>query len=89
VVSLSAVAVWCFLRERFVLAGILCLAVALAVKPQDSGLVWLYFLRAGGVYRKRALQTLLATAVLSLPGVLWVWHASPHWFAEWQSNVAA
>ena len=89
VVSLCAVAAWCFLRDRFVPAGVLCLAVALAVKPQDSGLVWLYFLLAGGVYRKRALQTLLATAVLSLPGVLWVWHASPHWFAEWQSNVAA
>jgi hypothetical protein len=89
VVSLSAVAVWCFLRERLALAGVLCLAVALAVKPQDSGLVWLYFLIAGGVYRKRALQTLLATAILSLPGFLWVLHASPHWYAEWQSNVAS
>jgi hypothetical protein len=89
VVSLCAVAVWCFLRERLALAGILCLAVALAVKPQDSGLVWLYFLLAGGVYRKRALQTLLAMAVLSLPGFLWVLHTSPHWFTGWQSNVAA
>jgi len=89
VVSLCVVAVWCFLRERLALAGVLCLAVALAVKPQDSGLVWLCFLLAGGVYRKRALQTLLATAILSLPGFLWVLHASPHWYAEWQSNVAA
>jgi hypothetical protein len=89
VVSLCAVAMWCFLRERFALAGILCLAVALAVKPQDSGLVWLYFLLAGGVFRKRALQTLLATAILSLPGLLLIWHASPHWFTEWQSNVAS
>jgi hypothetical protein len=89
VVSLCAVAVWCFLRERLALAGVLCLAVALAVKPQDSSLVWLYLLLAGGVYRKRALQTLLATAILSLPGFLWVLQASPHWYAEWQSNVAA
>jgi hypothetical protein len=89
VVSLCTVALWCFLRERFALAGVLCLAFALAVKPQDSGLVWLYLLLAGGVFRKRALQTLLATAILSLPGFLWVLQASPHWFAKWQSNMAA
>ena len=88
VVSLCAVAVWCFLRNRFVPAGILCLALALAVKPQDSGLVWLYFLLAGGLFRKRAWQTLLVTAVLSLPGLLWVAHAAPHWMQEWQSNVS-
>jgi len=35
------------------------------------GLVWLYFLLAGGVYRKRALQALLTAVALSLPGVLW------------------
>jgi hypothetical protein len=88
VVSLCVVAVWCFLRERFVWTGILCLAIALAVKPQDSGLVWLYFLLAGGLYRKRALQTLLVTAVLSVPALLWVWRAAPMWAQEWQSNVA-
>ena len=88
VVSLCAVAVWCFLRNRYVPAGILCLALALAVKPQDSGLVWLYLLLAGGVVRKRALQTLLVTAVLSLPAILWVSHAAPGWAQEWQSNVA-
>ncbi len=65
VVSLCMVAVWCFLRERFVWAGVLCLAISLAIKPHDAGLVWLYFLLAGGAYRKRALQTLLVTAVLA------------------------
>src|ERR1035437_1666512 len=65
-VSLCVVAVWCFIRERFIPVGILCLAISLAVKPQDAGLVWLYFLLAGGVYRKRALQSLFATIALSL-----------------------
>ena len=88
-ISLCVVAVWCFLRERFVLAGILCLAMSMAIKPQDAGLVWLYFLLAGGVYRKRALQTLLTVVVLCLPAVLWVWHVSPHWMQEWHSNVLA
>jgi hypothetical protein len=89
VISLCVIAVWCFLRERFVLLGILCLAISLAVKPHDTGLVWLFFLLAGGVYRKRALQTLLATVSLSLPALLWVWHVSPHWMREMQSNILA
>jgi hypothetical protein len=88
-IGLCVVAVWCFLRGRFILAGILCLAISLAVKPQNAGLVWLYFLLAGGVYRKRALQTLLATVAVSLPGILWVWHVSPGWMQEWHSNVLA
>lgn len=86
-ISLCVVAVWCFLRERFVSAGILCLAISLAVKPQEAGLVWLYFLMAGGIHRKRALQTLLATIFLSLPGLLWAWHISPHWMQELHSNI--
>jgi hypothetical protein len=88
VVSLCVVAVWCFLRDRFAVAGILCLAISLTIKPQETGLVWLYFLLAGGVYRRRALQTLLATIAISLPAVLWVWHVSPHWLAEWHANLA-
>ena len=89
VISFCAVAAWCFLRERFVLAGILCLAVGLALKPQDAGLVWLYFLLAGGLCRRRALQSLLATVALGLPGVLWVGHVAPHWIQELHSNLQA
>jgi hypothetical protein len=89
VIGLCVVAVWCFLRERFVSAGILCLAVSLAVKPQEAGLVWLYFLLAGGIHRKRALQTLLATIVLSLPGLLWAWRIAPHWMQELHHNILA
>jgi hypothetical protein len=88
VVSLCVVAVWCFLRDRFVPAGILCMAVSLAIKPHDAGLVWLYFLLAGGVYRKRALQTLAVTVLLALPAVLWMSHIAPHWLGDWQSNLS-
>ena len=88
-VSLCVVAVWCFIQERFVPAGILCLAVSLVVKPQDAGLVWLYFLLAGGVYRRRALQTLVATLALGLPGILWAWSVAPNWLQEWRSNILA
>jgi len=85
-VSLCVVAVWCFLRERFVWVGILCLAVSLAIKPHDAGLVWLYFLFAGGVHRKRALQTLLVTTVLGVLAILWVTPIATHWMQEMYSN---
>jgi hypothetical protein len=88
VVSFCIVAVLCFLRNRFVAVGILCLAISLTIKPHETGLVWLYFLLAGGVYRKRALQALLATIAISLPAVLWMGHVSPHWLAEWHENLA-
>jgi hypothetical protein len=88
-ISLCVVAVWCFLRERFIPVGILCFAISLGIKPHDAGLVWLYFLLAGGVYRRRALQTLFATVALSLPAILWAWHISPHWMQEMRNNILA
>jgi len=88
-VGLCVVAVWCFLKDRFVLVGILCLAASLAFKPHDAGLVWLYFLLAGGIYRKRALQTLFVTALLSLSAILWVSQVAPQWIPELRSNLSA
>jgi len=88
-IGLCAVAVWCFLKQRFELVGVLCMAVSLAIKPHDTGLVWLFFLLAGGVYRKRALQTLVVTAMLCLPAILWVSTVAPHWIPELKSNLAA
>jgi hypothetical protein len=87
VIGLCAAAVWCFLRGRFVALGIVLLAVSLALKPHDAGLVWLYFLLAGGVHRRRALQTLPIAVLLALPALLWVWHIAPHWVREWHANL--
>jgi hypothetical protein len=87
VISLCAIAVWCFLRGRYTAIGVMCFAAALLIKPHDAGLIWLYFLLAGGVYRKRALQVLAATAVLGLASTLWIWHVSPHWMEELRANL--
>lgn len=89
VVSLCMVAVWCFLQEKLVWAGVLCLAASLAIKPHDAGLVWLYFLLAGGVYRKRALQTLLVSVALVAFALLWIAPIAPHWAQELHSNLLA
>jgi len=88
-VSFCVIAAWCFYRERFVPAGILCLAISLALKPNDAGLVWLFFLLAGGTLRKRALQTAAVVVMLSVPVVLWVTHAAPHWPQELQANMSS
>jgi Glycosyltransferase family 87 len=88
-VSLCIIAVWCFLKDRFVYLGVFCLASSLAIKPHDAGLVWLYFLLAGGMYRKHALRTLAVTAALCLIAVVWISHVAPHWLQELQSNVQA
>lgn len=89
VVGLCGIAVWCFLENRFVRMGVLCLGISLAVKPHDAGLVWLYFLLAGGAYRKQALQSLAITAAIGAAAVLWVWHVAPTWMHDWSANLAA
>jgi len=86
-ISLCVIAVWCFLRDRFAVIGAICMAAGLALKAHDTGLIWLCLLLTGGVYRKRALQTLSAVAVISLPSVVWVWLVSPHWMTELHANV--
>jgi hypothetical protein len=88
-ISLCVIAVWCFVRERLVPVGVICLAVSLMLKPHDAGLVWLYFLLAGKVNRKRALSTLLVTVVLSLPAILWINDISTNWVQELHSNLVA
>jgi len=88
-VSLCVVAVWCFFRQRFAWFGVVCLALSLCLKPNDSGLVWLFLLLAGSMFRKRALQTLALLVILSLPVVLWVTHVSPHWPSELSANMAS
>ena len=86
-VDLCVIAVWCLLQERFAVCGVLCLAISLVIKPHDAGLVWLFFLLAGGLYRRRALQTLVVAVALSLPAIIWVSHVSPHWMQELHSNL--
>ncbi len=70
VVGLCSIAVWCLLRNRFAVLGILSLSLSLLLKPNLSGFIWLAVLLVGGTYRRRALQTLSLTAVLALFNLL-------------------
>jgi hypothetical protein len=89
VVGLCAIGAWCLIEERLIAAGVACMAATLLLKPHDSGLVWLFFVLAGGSYRRRGLQALAVAACAALPVTLWVWHLSPHWIQEMQSNLQA
>lgn len=88
VVSLCIIAVWSFLHERWISAGIVCLAIGLAVKPHDAGLIWLYFMLVDRVQRMRALKALALSLLLGLVGTLWVSHVAPNWLPEIRSNLA-
>jgi hypothetical protein len=87
VVPLCVLAAWCFINERWIQVGIASLTVGLVFKPHDVGLVWLFFLMAGGLYRRRALQTLALFAALVVPTILWVQHISPNWLQELSANL--
>lgn len=86
-VALCVIAAWCFLKERYALAGVALLAVSLVIKPHDAGFVWLYFLLAGGTLRKRALQTFAVAAVIGLCTVAWISRVSPRWYPELHRNL--
>ena len=89
VVPFCVFAAWSFVRERVVAVGVVCLAASLAFKPHDAIFVWLYFLLAGGAYRRRALATLALIAAFGIPALLWVHHIAPHWLQEFAANLSA
>lgn len=88
-VSLSVIAVWCFLSDRFEWMGVLCLSLGLLMKPHVTGPILLYFLFAGRKNTRRALQTAAVTLILAAAAVLWVSHVAPDWYSELQTSLHA
>ncbi|UWZ82554.1 glycosyltransferase family 87 protein [Occallatibacter riparius] len=86
VVSLCAIAAWCLLSQRHVTAGVICLGLALALKPQDAGFIWLLFLLLPA-FRRAALQALAIIAALAIPAMSWAWRIAPNWIAELRANL--
>lgn len=88
-VGLCVIAVWCFIRERYAWLGVIALAISLALKPHDSGLVCIWLLVSGGLLRKRALQSAVLVAAIAAVAVLVVSHSAPQWRTELAGNLAA
>jgi hypothetical protein len=87
-IALCIIGAWCFLEQRCLAVGVACLASSLILKPQDAGLIWLYFLLAGHIYRKRALQSLFLALALGLASLIWTAQVSPDWLREMARNLA-
>ena len=89
VIGMTVIAAWCFLRGELVFLGIVFFAAALAMKPHDAGLVWLFFVFAGPTYRRWALRSVAITAVLAVVAYFWVSHAAPGWLPEMRTNLSS
>lgn len=87
-VALAALGVVSIVRQRYTWAGVLALAAALALKPHDSGLLWLGLLLAGGHFRRRAWQALAVAAALTIPAMLWLGHLAPNWPTELAQSLS-
>lgn len=85
--ALCVIVAWCFVKERFTPAGVVLLVLSLALKPQVGGLLWLYFLLAGGKGRKWALQTLAVAGVLCVCAFAWIAPSPLQWAHETQRNL--
>jgi len=86
-VSLCVIATWCILEGRFIAVGMVCLAISLAIKPHDCGLIWIYLVLLGASQHKRAIQSFLVFGVVGVGATVWISNVSPHWVAELRSNL--
>ncbi len=86
-IGLCVVAAWCFLSGRYWVIGVFCLAFSLMLKPQDAAFVLLFFLLAGGIHRKRAIQSIAVAVAFGLPVVLWITSILPRWPKELAANL--
>jgi len=69
--ALAAFALWCFLQNRFLGAGVVCLGIALALKLQVAGMV-LLFLVVRPRFRWPAVAAFLVSGLLFDVGYLWL-----------------
>lgn len=90
-ISLCVIAVWCLLKHRAPLVGVVCFALCLTLKPQVGGLILLYFLFSGGLGRRRSLQILVTTALFCAPGLLWITQnpEASRWSYDLRANIFA
>ncbi|MDE3202179.1 MAG: hypothetical protein KGN79_14790 [Acidobacteriota bacterium] len=86
-VGLCVFSMWCFLRERYAVAGVVCMTISLMLKPHDAGPVWLFLLSASPGLRRRAWQVLASSAAIGLPCLLYVQVNFPHWSESVRNNL--
>lgn len=86
-VPFTIIAVWCFVENRYVWVGVVCLAVSLILKPHNAACIWILFMLFSAASRRQASRTLLLVAIVSVPAAAWAFHISPGWVHEFSSNL--
>ncbi|WP_109484872.1 DUF2029 domain-containing protein [Occallatibacter savannae] len=86
-VPFAIIAVWCFLENRFIWVGVVCLAVSLILKPHNAAFIWILLILFSAGSRRQATRTLLLIALISIPATAWVFHISPGWMHEFSANL--
>jgi hypothetical protein len=88
--ALACIGLWCLLKDRCPWVGVVSFALSMVFKPHLGAIFLLYFLLATKTYRKRALQIIGLTIVLSIPSLLWFAHndATRHWIQDYRENIA-
>ena len=88
-IALLAIGIWLFLREK-TLVAILCVTIALCLKPHDVVLFLPYFFIAGRPWRKGFWGIVGLTAILTVVSVAW-FSTSPgtaHWLSDIRASLA-
>ncbi|HWA93659.1 MAG TPA: glycosyltransferase family 87 protein [Terracidiphilus sp.] len=88
VIGLSIFAFWSFRKKYLEAAGVLALAIGLALKPQVAGVLWFLCMLVDKHYRKRALQAFSVAFLLCVLSVGWISRISPEWLRDWRGNIA-
>ncbi len=90
VIALLTIGFVCLLRERFAGIAVLCLTVAVLLKPHDAAIPLVYLLFAGTRWRKVFLAVALISITFAVVSLLSFNHMpqTAHWLPELRANLA-
>jgi hypothetical protein len=88
VVGLAVIGLWCFIRGRYTVSGIVCLGIATGLKPQLAGIVFLYLILRP-VFRWSAVKAAIIAIALLVTGGAWLSLSAPsrNWPAELSEQI--
>ena len=89
VIALLAIGFTCLLRNRFLPLAVLCLTIAVILKPHDAAIPLLYLLFAESHWRHAFFSVAVIAAVFAVGSIFWFGHmpATAHWLPELRANL--
>ncbi len=89
VIALLSIGFWCLLRGRAAWVAVVCLTVALCLKPHDAALLVCYLPFAGRPWRRAFVGVAALTAIVVVAGTVWctTTPASAGWLIDLRANL--